>query len=137
MKSDADPSQEFGAAKAGLLLTSDQSSINKLELVQKHLVDKIRDQRLTALNCWEKLQELRLYSQERRRDRYQVIFLWKISQGLVYGYDVNFTSQGRRGRSIIPNPVIRSSPAVVRNAREQSIGVRGAQLFNLQKISEA
>ena len=83
------------------------------------------------MNYWEKLQELRLYSQERRRDRYQVIFLWKISQGLVSGYDVNFTSQGRRGRSIIPNPVIRSSPAVVRNAREQSLGVRGAQLFNL------
>ena len=59
------------------------------------------------------------------------MLMWKISQGLVSGYDVNFTSQGRRGRSIIPNPVIRSSPAVVRNAREQSLGVRGAQLFNL------
>ena len=32
---------------------------------------------------------------------------------------------------IIPNPVVRSAPTVVRNAREQSLGVRGAQLFNL------
>ena len=110
---------------------SNQTSINKLEMVQKHLIDKIVDHRLTTLNYWEKLQELRLYSQERRRERYQVIFLWKISQGLVSGYDVTFTSEGRRGRVIVPKTVVRSSPAMVRNAREQSLGVRGAQLFNI------
>ena len=58
---------------------SDQLSINKLESVQHNLVDRIRDYRLAGLSYWEKLQELRLYSQERRRERYQVIFLWKIS----------------------------------------------------------
>ena len=61
-----------------------------------------------------------------------MIFLWKISQGLVSGYDVNFTSGGtRRGRMIIPNPIDKSSPSVVRRARENSLGVKGAQLFNL------
>jgi ribonuclease P/MRP protein subunit RPP40 len=111
---------------------SDQLSINKLESVQHNLVDRIRDYRLAGLSYWEKLQELRLYSQERRRERYQVIFLWKISQGMVSGYDVQFTSLGiRRGRSIVPNPIVQSAPAMVRKAREQSLGVRGAQLFNL------
>ena len=100
-------------------------------MVQEHLVDKILDSSLSSLNYWEKLQHLRLYSQERIRERYQVIFLWKISQGLVSGYDVTFTSQSRRGRMIIPKEVVRSSPAVVRRAREGSLGVRGAQLFNL------
>jgi hypothetical protein len=96
------------------------------------LVDRIRDYRLAGLSYWEKLQELRLYSQERRRERYQVIFLWKISQGMVSGYDVQFTSLGtRRGRSIVPNPIVQSAPAMVRKAREQSLGVRGSQLFNL------
>ena len=104
---------------------SNQTSINKLEMVRKHLIDKIVDHRLTTLNYWEKLQELRLYSQERRRERYQVIFLWKISQGLVSGYDVTFTSEGRRGRVIVPKTVVRSSPAMVRNSKEQSLGVRG------------
>ena len=61
-----------------------------------------------------------------------MIFLWKISQGLVSGYDVNFTSGGtRRGRMIIPNPVERSSPSLVKKARENSLGVKGAQIFNL------
>ena len=111
---------------------ADQSSINKLEAVQHHLVGSIQDKKLEGLDYWEKLQELKLYSQERRRDRYQVIFLWKISQEMVSGYDVNFTSDnGRTGRKIIPNNVVRTAPALVRNARERTIGVRGAQIFNL------
>ena len=63
---------------------------------------------------------------------YQVIFPWKISQGMVSGYDVEFTSMGnRRGRTIVPNSIVKSAPFSVRKAREQSLGVRGAQLFNL------
>jgi hypothetical protein len=111
---------------------SDQGSINKLELVQKHLVDRIKCGKLQGLNYWDKLSNLRLYSQERRRERYQVIFLWKISQGMVSGYDLQFTSgMGRRGRIIIPKAVVRAAPSAVRNARERSLGVRGAHIFNL------
>jgi hypothetical protein len=32
---------------------------------------------------------------------------------------------------IIPNPIIRTAPAPVRKAKGQSLGVRGAQFFNL------
>ena len=111
---------------------SDQGSINKLEAVQRHLVGRIKDTKLAGLNYWEKLCELHLYSQERRRERYQLIFLWKISQGMVSGYDLEFTSDmGRRARTITPKPVVRAAPAPVRNARERSLGVRGAKLFNL------
>ena len=61
-----------------------------------------------------------------------IIFLWKISQDMVSGYDIKFTSGGkRRGRLIIPNPVNMRAPVNVRNARERSLGVRGAQIFNL------
>ena len=110
---------------------ADQASINQLEAVQRHLVDRIRDTKLTGLSYWEKLSELRLYSQERRREIYQLIFLWKISQGMVSGYDIQFSSDGRRGRSVIPNTVVRAAPTVVRNARERTLGVRGARMFNL------
>ena len=51
---------------------------------------------------------------------------------MVSGYDLRFTSDmGRRGREIIPNPVARAAPSCVRKARERSLGVRGAQIFNL------
>ena len=52
---------------------SDQTSINQIEAVQRHLVNRIKDRRLTGLNYWEKFSELKLYSQERRRERYQLI----------------------------------------------------------------
>ena len=38
---------------------------------------------------------------------------------------------GRRGREIIPNPVVRAAPSVVRNAKDRSLGVRGAHIVNL------
>ena len=111
---------------------ADQSSINKLESVQQNLINRIKDCKLVSLNYWEKLQELRLYSQERRRERYMVIFLWKISQGMVSGYDVQFASDGtRRGRTIIPKPIVKTAPAMVKKARENSLGVKGARIFNL------
>ena len=51
---------------------------------------------------------------------------------MVSGYDVKFSSNGtRRGRMIIPNRVQNDSPAVIRKARENSLGVRGSQIFNL------
>jgi hypothetical protein len=61
-----------------------------------------------------------------------VIFLWKISQGMVQGYNVEYTSViGRRGRTALPRNVVQSSSSLVRKARESSIGVKGARIFNL------
>ena len=61
-----------------------------------------------------------------------MIFVWKISQGLVEGYELNFTTpDSRTGRKAVPYHVNRSAPACVRKAREKSIGVKGAQMFNL------
>ena len=40
----------------------------------------------------DRLASLGMYSQERRRERYQVIFIWKICQGLVHGSNLEFTS---------------------------------------------
>ena len=53
----------------------DQYSINKLEDVQKQFLSQIRDSVLVNMSYWEKLSELRVYSQERRRERYQICFL--------------------------------------------------------------
>ena len=83
------------------------------------------------LDYWERLKKLQVYSQERRREWYMVIFLWNISQDLVKGYDASFSSAERRGRTVVPSTVVRTSPAAVRRARESSLGVKGEKLFNL------
>ena len=85
---------------------SDQDSINRIESVQKHFLSKLEG--LSCKDYWEKLKICKIYSQERRRERYMVIFLWKISQGLVLGYSMQFTStHGRRGRTAIPSDIVK------------------------------
>ena len=71
---------------------------------------------------------MELYSQERRRDWYPILLIWKIS----HGYDISFShTLGRRGRYGIPKPVVRAAQSVVRNPRERSLGVKGVKMFNL------
>ena len=92
-------------------------------------------QRLVGLTYWEKLKLLRVYSQERRRERYCIIFLWKLSQSLVTGYDILFTPcDNRTGRKVFPALVPRT-PACLKNAREGSLAVKGVALFNTLPIS--
>ena len=111
---------------------SSQGHINKLENVQKSLVNKIWDKGLDNKYYWDKLQYLRLFSQERRRERYQMIFIWKISQGLVSGYQIPFSQNSRTGRWAVPAQLPSPNvPAAVRVAKESSLRVRGCQLFNL------
>ena len=48
------------------------------------------------------------------------------------GYELSFTPRSSRtGRKVIPTPVLQQAPAVVRRARESTLAVKGAQLFNL------
>ena len=85
-----------------------------------------------SLNYWQKLTQYKIYSQERRRERYMIVFLWRVSQGMVSGYNIQFSSKdGQRGRSALLHSLLLSSPASVRRAREYSLGVKGARLFNL------
>ena len=109
----------------------DQASINRIESVQRQFLLCIREGSLSNKNYWEKLSLLRVYSQERRRERYQICFLWKLSQSLVEGYQIKWQMSDRRGRFATPNAIPNGAPSKVKNARERSLGVHGARLFNI------
>ena len=81
------------------------------------------------VELWDTL--LHMYSQERRRERYSIIFLWKLAQQLVSGYTVEFVQNPRRGRLAVVHPIVASAPASVKRAREGSLQVKGSMLFNL------
>lgn len=72
-----------------------------------------------------------MYSQERRRERYQIIFVWKLSQGLVGGYSLPFQHSDRRGRTVLVPPIVSEAASPVKKAKESSIQVKGARLYNL------
>ena len=65
-------------------------SIALLEGVQRGFTRKIAG--MEGKDYIHRLASLGMYSQERRRERYQVIFIWKICQGLVHGSNLEFTS---------------------------------------------
>ena len=106
-----------------------QAWINRLENVQKHFLSQIRDPTLKGQTYWEKLSNLRVYSQERRRERYQICFLWKLCQGLIEGYSIKWMWSDKRGRLSIPVTVTRNACVRVRQCRERSLSMHRANLF--------
>ena len=108
---------------------SDQASISKLEGVARSFTARVSG--TDDMDYWERLKYLGMYSQERRRERYQIIFIWKLSQGLLKGYNLLFQQNERRGLLVTVPPMAVNSPAAVRKAREASLQVKWARLFNL------
>ena len=86
---------------------------------------------MEGLDYWERLEALGMYSQERRRERYQILFIWKLSQGLIKGYCLPFYHSERRGLLVHTPKFLHKSPSAVKNAREASLQVKGSRLFNL------
>ena len=72
----------------------DQESINRIESVQRQFFSQVWT--MDSLNYWQKLIQFKIYSQERRRERYIIVFLWKVSQGMVSGYNIQFSSKDGR-----------------------------------------
>ena len=55
--------------------------IRKIESVQRSFTRKL--QGMQGLSYWDRLRSLNLYSLERRRDRYFIIYVWKILNNLA------------------------------------------------------
>ena len=59
--------------------------IQAIEAIQRTFTYKITE--VQHLNYWERLHELKLYSLQRRRERYIIIHIWKITQHMVPNID--------------------------------------------------
>ena len=58
-----------------------KGEITALEQVQRNFLRKISG--ISHLPYWDQLKELKLYSLERRRERYMIIYVWRIIEGQV------------------------------------------------------
>lgn len=104
-----------------------------MEAVQRTLTSRISE--ISHLNYWERLSELKMYSVHRRHERYQIVYIYKILENLVPNLSVNKIESKyseRRGRlCIIPTLANSQCPSAIINAREASLPLKGAKLYNI------
>ena len=74
-----------------------KTDIRNIESVRKTLTRSISEVR--HLNYWERLSYLRLYLLERRRERYMIMYIWKMITGLVSSIVIPTKHQQQHGRS--------------------------------------
>ena len=112
-------SQLWSPSKAG--------EINTLENIQRQFTRYIDN--LNGCSYPERLKSLHLYSLERRRDRYTIIYLWKILEGKVPNLTnpIKATYSTRRGRSCVINSVPRGNAG---SLLYNSFRCKAVRLFN-------
>ena len=73
---------------------------------------------------------MKIYSVQRRLERYRVIYLWKILKGLVPNFGIEWDTTERRGTYIIIPKNTYKHTAMATRMRSQSLVLHGGQIFN-------
>ncbi len=98
-----------------------------LESVQRSFTKHIVDMKSLSYEC--RLEQLNLYSLQRRRDRYAAIYLWKIVENIVPNLSepIKTHLSGRRGRMCDIKVV---EPGHIGTLCHNSFRWRGSRIFN-------
>ena len=100
-----------------------------LEAIQRSFTSKISDTQ--HLDYWGRLQELDLYSLERRRERYAILYIYKILTGkCINNLNIQFRIHQRRGRLCHIERIRGTASTRVKTLKENAFANRGPQLFN-------
>ena len=107
-----------------------KGDIQRLEEIQQSFLRRIRG---ISSNYSQALKQIKLYSLERRRERYIVIQIWKIIEGLVPNLNQSLLQQSsiqqRRGRTL-KGPNLAATPSHLLKIKRQSVRCFGVKLFN-------
>ena len=108
--------------------------IQGLEQIQRNYFRKISG--IQHLSYWEQLKKLSMYSLERRRERYNIIYVWKIMEKKVPNFSQSdnsgiqeYWNLRRGGYCTVPAINLRSQRQI-QSIRDASFGIRGPRLFN-------
>ena len=107
-----------------------KQDIAKIENIQRSFTAKIEG--MQDFDYWERLKELDLYSLERRRERFMIIYAWQQIEGQVENIlQLEYVGeQSRNGRKIkitnIPTTIPEANRTLIYNSPKQKM----ARLFN-------
>ena len=113
---------------------TDQNNIQKLERTQRAFTKKIAG--LEELSYEDRLKSLKIYSLERRRERYIILYIWKVLHGYYPDPGFNISSYNEWDHSItLTVPILKTPPpdkggATLKKLQERDILYHGAKLFN-------
>ena len=95
-----------------------------MEKVEKVLRDfSRRVPGIRQLNYWERLKSMSMNSEQRRLERYKLIYIWKIMQGSVPNCGLSWTKiEERRGR-ICDVPKLKGGSVVQKLRRQNFLNV--------------
>ena len=106
---------------------SDIATIARIESIERTFTCRIHG--VQELDYWERLKELNIYSLERRRERYYIIYMFKIILGTVPNPGITWFENPRRGRLIfLPHLSMKSNNGC--KLKRQSFCYAVPQLFN-------
>ena len=105
-----------------------KKDISEIEQIQRNFTKKIRG--MENLEYHERLKKLKIYSCERRRERYDILYAFKILQGKVPNIGIKVKWSQRRGRTLVPPPVMRNTSQHANTLRHISYRSRATRLFN-------
>ena len=109
-----------------LYIPMQSSGLQTIENLQKQFTKKIPE--VAHLDYWSRLKTLKINSQERRAERYKIIYTWKVLEGMVPNCGITSSNSERRGREcLVPLPKGKQS---VQTLRDQSFQKVGPKLFN-------
>jgi ribonuclease P/MRP protein subunit RPP40 len=80
------------------------------------------------LSYWERLEHLKMYSIQRRFERYRLLYTWKVLEGRVPNCGLKWKHSDSAGRSCVPPQPKHNR--LVRNLRNNSFQAAGSRLFN-------
>ena len=105
-----------------------QQEITQLESPQRLLTSKI--EAMETLDYYQRLKVLDLYSAERRRDRYIVLYTFKIIKGKVPNPGISYKWSLRRGKVLCTPAVLSSKASRANTLIHHSFTRRAPRIFN-------
>ena len=101
--------------------------MDKIEKVLRDFSKRVPG--LRDLGYWERLKTMGMNSEQRRLERYKIIYVWKAMEGLVPSFGLKWTNiEERRGR-VCEVPKLKGSKEV-QKCRKQSFQMPGPKLWN-------
>ena len=112
-----------------LYMPSQSQGLHAIEKLFYNFTSKLPT--LREENYWDRLSILKMSSQERRMERYCIMYIWKILEGYAPNCGVEETPINPRiGRKIKIPTLAKNGRAAIQTLRENSFQINGARLLN-------